>query len=233
MVTLNIEPRIRTLGRVTLSGIDATRVTLHAGHAGQNGPVVAEFTRDDDAWLLHETVVFEQLPYSDGAGDGYYVQVDSDAGALRGQVIDRGWHLAVTRLTQGGLVPQLPINGHAVAGFALEPDDGQFYLRWTTSNVPRAMRARLRVMMHGRDPRTVVELTPSAHIAGVWGSGEINDDCHAARLSADDLRAYHDGRLFIQLDTFGGLQQVMQARLLPPPQSDPAFAITQQRGTDR
>ena len=189
-------------GTVTVAGTTATSVTINVGYAGENGPVALALVDNGGGnWGVPSGTELSVDELRRLNSTGFYVQIQSADGELRGQILPPGWAVGTIDLDGAAVVPQSTSSGTAKAGFAINPSVGSYYVRMTVSGVADVISAGIRDAIAGGAGELVASLEESMTTPDVWGSRDINDVNANDRLTATGIDVLVNGRLYFSVES--------------------------------
>ncbi len=189
-------------GNVTVSGTTATAVTINVGYAGENGAVaVALIDAGGGRWDIPSGTELDLDELRRLESTGYYVQIQSPDGELRGQILPPGWGVGTITLDAASVVTGSTSTGSATAGFAINPSVGDYYVRMTVEGIADVTSAGIRDAIAGGVGDLVASLEESMTTPGVWGSRDINDVNANDLLTPTGIELLGNGQLYFSVES--------------------------------
>ncbi len=189
-------------GSVTVTGTDATAVTINVGYAGENGPVAVPLVdAGSGRWEIPNGTELDLAEFRRLDATGYYVLIRSADGDLRGQILPPGWGVVTLELDASSVVPDSSSTGTAKAGFAIHPAWGTYQARVTVTGIGDVVGAGIRRAIAGAVGDLVAPLEESMTTAGVWGSRDINNVDASDLLTPAGIDLLVNGELYFSIET--------------------------------
>lgn len=208
-------------GTVTLNGIDATRVDIHAGFAGETGPMILALQQQSaTTWAIPANTEIDDAELRVLESAGFYVRVSGPQGVIRGQVLPAGWGVFMFDLSGEDVVPEISSAASGRGGLTLNitPPDGRYtyHLRVTADNLADPTGGSLADAYAGANGDERLALTRSLTAPAVWGSGEINDPNFEPFFSTTTLGQLAAGRLHVVIRSSANPDGEIRGQIVPP-----------------
>lgn len=206
---------ITASGSVTVNGVTATAVTINAGYAGENGPVALTLTdAGGGRWNVPSNTLLDVDERSRLEVTGFYVSIQTPNGELRGQIRLPTWGVGVVGLDANSVVPGSTSSGTGKAGFAINPQTGQFRVRITVDGVANVTGAGLRNAIAGARGDVITTLEQSMTDANVWGTIDINNPDAGNRLNQTGIDLFANGSLYFSVESMANMDGDLRGQLV-------------------
>ena len=207
-------------GSLALSDIDATRVDIHSGFAGETGPVILTLQQQDPTtWIIpaNTDLDIDELQLLEQTG--MYVRVSSPEGVIRGQILPAGWGLVMFDLTGEAVVPQVSTGATGRGGLTLHAASPTgryaYHLRVTTDGIADPISGSLADAYAGTNGNELFSLTRSAAAPSVWGTGDVNDPNFEPFLTLTGLDLLAAGRFHVVIRSTANPEGEIRGQIVP------------------
>ncbi|MDJ0711814.1 MAG: CHRD domain-containing protein [Woeseiaceae bacterium] len=202
-------------GSVTVSGTNATAVTINVGYAGEVGTVAISLSdAGSGRWAIPSDTELDITELRRLDSTGYYVQIQSPIGELRGQILPPGWAVRSFALDAASVIPASTSTGSARAGITINPKVGTYFLRVTLSDINDATSAGMRNAIAGGTGDLISPLEESITTPGVWGSRDINDANSNDLLTATGLQLLGNGELYVSVESLSNPDGALRGQII-------------------
>ena len=224
--TANFQTRNRSTfemyasGTVTLSGIDATSVDIHAGYAGETGSMLMSLQQTDaTTWSIPANTELDEEDFRQLEQTGFYVLVSSAQGQLRGQILSDDWEITFFELSGDEIVPAEDVSGSGKGAISVATGftNGRYtyHLRVTTTGITDAVGATLSEAFAGTNGGSLFTLEQSTVNSEVWGSRDVNDPNLFPYFSDTGLEALMAGEYYVEVETTGNSAGPIRGQIVP------------------
>ena len=207
-------------GTLVLRDIDATRVDIHFGFAGETGPVILALQQQDPmTWAIpaNTEIDIDELRLLEQTA--LYVRVSSPQGVIRGQILPAGWGIVMFDLSGESVVPEVLTGATGRGGLTLQAaaPDGRhtYHLRVTTNNLADAIGGSLADAYAGANGNERLSLMRSLAAPSVWGTGDVNDLNFEPFLTVSGLEPLGAGQLHVVIRSAANPEGEIRGQIVP------------------
>ncbi len=215
-----------TSGKVVLTGLTATGVTISAGFAGATGTTVLTLAQNATTageWDLAPTAMLTADQVTMLLEGGLYLVATSAAhpsGEIRGQITPSNISVAWTTLSGAQETPPVTTTATGVAATTVDMVANTVSVFVNTTGATDATAVELDTQMQGATPTKLVALTKNAVNMGSWS-------VMLSPITATDVSNFSKGLWYVNVLTPADPNGAIRGQVMPPVMTTPAVTLTQ------